>query len=79
MESRLPSEIVQSTEDYVMNVVITARNKQKQNMDYTELSSHGLSATVDVSGGIGSPDQRYRAALIQHRGKFDQSGFWAVV
>ncbi|MEV5030201.1 hypothetical protein [Paenibacillus sp. LPE1-1-1.1] len=47
-----------------MNVVISARNKQKQNMDYTELSIHGLSATVDVSGGIGSPDQPYRAALI---------------
>lgn len=46
-----------------MELNVTARSKFQQTTEYTELDRHGLVASVEISGGIGSAKQPFQAIL----------------
>jgi hypothetical protein len=58
-----------------MKFIMSARSKEQDNTDYLTLEEHGLSASVEVSGGNGSPKNPYHAKVcINNENKAKWSG-----
>lgn len=46
-----------------MELIITARSKHQESTEYTGLEGHGLSASVEITGGLGSAIQPWQARV----------------
>ncbi|MFT8348318.1 hypothetical protein [Clostridium saccharoperbutylacetonicum] len=58
-----------------MEFIMTARNKEQENIDYLPLREHGLKASVDVVGGNGSIKNPFQVkVVINNENKINWSG-----
>ncbi|MNV09033.1 hypothetical protein D3C71_995180 [compost metagenome] len=47
----------------LMELIVTARSKFQEDIEYTGLNGHGLNASVEITGGIGSAKQPFQALV----------------
>ncbi|WP_238915792.1 hypothetical protein [Clostridium sp. YIM B02555] len=58
-----------------MEFIMTARNKEQENIDYLPLKEHGLKASIDVVGGNGSIKNPFQVkVVINNENKINWSG-----
>ncbi|WP_379161421.1 hypothetical protein [Paenibacillus sp. sgz5001063] len=46
-----------------MELIVTARSKYQEDIEYTGLDRHGLSSSVEITGGTGSAEQPFQAVV----------------
>jgi hypothetical protein len=60
-----------------MELILSARSKAGESTDYTGLEKHGLSASVQLTGGTGGPKEPFLATVTwnpDNEGVFYQYG-----